>query len=784
MTWERAADLLKGPESRDYRLAMRCLLRANDEDVWRWYERRARRPKVEVREGAVVVRDEFVATGLDVRGDNHASPAATRVGPWQVDLRGARWRLSLVDQRETKAAVWDEVTVEFPGGWLDRTAKMPTASDADSVTWRRITSEPRPEVWLKPDRVTRAELELSVSPWWAWRESWGWLISAGMVALALALLPRPWSRAGAPGRPPLFLFVLPIVTSVVGCFREPLFDLADGPPGASVPDLVLLVDMSVWALICVAVAWFARLPRRPLIALAALAAGGYVSALAVGGVLDGPDGRPSDVSFGVLVPLGMSAGALGTLLWAGVLNGLRVGWSITRAAGASAKAKWPWVAGGGIAVATVVQYINADIGIRNSGAWLAARDSTIEEGSAANLLWLPVNMFHLASLWLWPLAGLTAVLVVLVSRPEGVDFSRRSPAAYVVGWVFAGNAFYWSVYFSGVPLPIPVLTAFLAIVFVFVLVQRWVVLERHLTGPPLRPGRRYLRLRDAVALVPLADVHDAAGRFFVLHRRGRRHDQQRPGEPLQDGNEEHDRIASAERALLRWPPGRGDGSRGAELPPGVTPFDVAMCVGPEVEPALLARYTARLAFFASLPVAGYFYWQEYVDKYWTGLSEGPLFGGAELPIGLAVEVLFWVFPGFLLGLLWRHLPGRSGPVKALPLALGYFAGAGVTLLGMTIANEPDTSLLMLRCGLLLALLTLLGLLVDLRTLRRTLPGWSRPLQFLMDAYRLDSFPTQLTFLLAQVAALLAIVQFVRSGGGEGDPQYPSIDPFQMGRPGG
>ncbi|MDF5751203.1 DUF6185 family protein [Spongiactinospora sp. TRM90649] len=108
--------------------------------------------------------------------------------------------------------------------------------------------------------------------------------------------------------------------------------------------------------------------------------------------------------------------------------------------------------------------------------------------------------------------------------------------------------------------------------------------------------------------------------------------------------------------------------------------------------------------------------------------------------------------------------------------------------GQSEMNEPVDQ--MLRTILLFAVLTTAGLVADARTLRRLLPPWSRVGRFMLDIYRLETLPSQATFLLAQLAALLAIVQssgaraanavFVRGQGGE--PPFPSIDPFQMPRP--
>lgn len=93
---------------------------------------------------------------------------------------------------------------------------------------------------------------------------------------------------------------------------------------------------------------------------------------------------------------------------------------------------------------------------------------------------------------------------------------------------------------------------------------------------------------------------------------------------------------------------------------------------------------------------------------------------------------------------------------------------------LDLGNVKD---LLLRALLLLAVPAMAGLIIDIRTLRQALPSWSRVGRFLLDVHRLESLPSQATFVLAQIAVVLAIVQFVRGQGGE--PQCPSIDPFQV-----
>ncbi|GAA3471002.1 hypothetical protein GCM10018965_055550 [Nonomuraea roseola] len=163
-----------------------------------------------------------------------------------------------------------------------------------------------------------------------------------------------------------------------------------------------------------------------------------------------------------------------------------------------------------------------------------------------------------------------------------------------------------------------------------------------------------------------------------------------------------------------------------------------------------------------------------------GLGGQDWFAGLWRPVVAFAELSVWFVPGYLLGLFWGQLPGRRGPIKALPFIVTDVVYTLVRLGLDRVFDLGDLNDLVVGTVLLSAVLTATGLYVDACTMRHVLPPWSRVGRYVMDIYRLETIPSQLTFLLAQIAAVLAIIQFVSGGGGE--PPAPGVDPFQVPRP--
>lgn len=97
-------------------------------------------------------------------------------------------------------------------------------------------------------------------------------------------------------------------------------------------------------------------------------------------------------------------------------------------------------------------------------------------------------------------------------------------------------------------------------------------------------------------------------------------------------------------------------------------------------------------------------------------------------------------------------------------------------------GHPTDWVALVDATIYVAVLTGIGLAMDAAVLKELRTPWARPWQAFRQAYGLQNIGGQLTFLLAQVAAVLAIVAFLL--GNPEPPSYPSVDPFQFSRPAG
>ena len=223
--------------------------------------------------------------------------------------------------------------------------------------------------------------------------------------------------------------------------------------------------------------------------------------------------------------------------------------------------------------------------------------------------------------------------------------------------------------------------------------------------------------------------------------------------------------------------GRQPAPRPTFLLGGLTPIDVLLARGPSTDVTGNIRHAVRYALILGLPVELAIYLYKWPNFFvlWNR-PDSYLY---SLVWAVTAMVIRWYLTGAIIGGLWRHLPGKRGPVKVLPLAV-MFVVSQLGSLGVEhitgVAGSTDE---LVKCGIFVGVVTIIGLLMDLASLRPLSSAWSRPRQALMAVYGVQNLAGQLTFVLAQVAATLAIVAFLR--GGAEPPPYPAIDPFQVGQ---
>jgi hypothetical protein len=212
------------------------------------------------------------------------------------------------------------------------------------------------------------------------------------------------------------------------------------------------------------------------------------------------------------------------------------------------------------------------------------------------------------------------------------------------------------------------------------------------------------------------------------------------------------------------------------LPSGVTPIDALFALGPLRPSFGNGRLGARAAFVFGVPASVWLLWADWGASPWLRPNDQFMLVSGLLG-GVVAQLLYWAAQGFTLGVLWRRLPGRRGPAKALALTAVNVAAFGAEAALNKLIGEPVDRLFLLRCVLVFAVLSLTAITMDLRSVRQLGSVGLRPVRMLLVGYRLGDATAQATFALAQLAAVLAIYSFLRNGGDA--PPFPGIDPFSI-----
>jgi hypothetical protein len=150
--------------------------------------------------------------------------------------------------------------------------------------------------------------------------------------------------------------------------------------------------------------------------------------------------------------------------------------------------------------------------------------------------------------------------------------------------------------------------------------------------------------------------------------------------------------------------------------------------------------------------------------------------------GLLLTFVFWqacwAAAGFVLGALWRQLPGRRGPMKALLVSVAFALPIGVDALGNEITDEAMPGLALYASAMLLVL-SITGITMDLATFHSERRYWQSGLGLLFSVYQMRSFSLQMASLLAQAIAFITIWQFFVDSNGAPIPEPSSqSDPGQ------
>ncbi|MFK0254869.1 DUF6185 family protein [Streptomyces sp. NPDC090445] len=202
------------------------------------------------------------------------------------------------------------------------------------------------------------------------------------------------------------------------------------------------------------------------------------------------------------------------------------------------------------------------------------------------------------------------------------------------------------------------------------------------------------------------------------------------------------------------------------LPEGVRPADLPFACGPMPTWWGNARRGAVNAGLIGLPVTGLVYWITAVkDESWVLNTQDP--AGF---LWITVEILFrqvtWIVGGFFVGALWRDLPGRHGPTKAIFVAFAFAVPAAADfVLAQALGGYVPWAI-----GDIAAfgsVMTCTGLVMDLQTFQDERRYWPTHASLVAYVYRMRF--ASLAFFLAQLLALATIWKTFTEGGQSPSP---------------
>ncbi|MFE7524753.1 DUF6185 family protein [Kitasatospora sp. NPDC057542] len=766
-SWEYAEGLLLQRSSVAYRDAMHCLLRDEQESgrppeqYLRQYEWRSSNPAVSTEPGLVKV--EYPTIFWFDHGGTFL------VGPWEIDVQPGQWKLSLVPPTALAGARWNSVKVDLGG--LEASSMTPEPSTAGNGSM----------VWSDPDppQASSSLMMVQVAPPWqrAWaavssndapllvsnkigQATWWVVISAIVAVAALRARRRPAhdEATALEIRSSTVLLQWGVASAVIILtFLLPQYALLD-------QRWMILTGILVgWALTATA------RPKRSVLLAASLvaAAGGLVAAW--------PSlfSLPESLSFSGTGPVHGFAPLVATtaaLLWLW-LTGLALWmWRLACEGGLIRPPTSPWRlrrVGPGLAVATLLllgwQWWTQARGWERA-SWLSNR--AMPEYGWLHRSFLNERLVSYATQipswcasWTWVLTGI-AVVALLRARDLAFPVPRAYPTRLdrlLLAVFFAVVVAYRQGSFAGSQ-AVAVLWLVLDIAGLYALLavgSRWAVLAHHLEGSGNTP-----RLSEAITEASRSGLIVRARRYRELTDELRDMGKSEGAAGRHAAEKERHAMERELSGLHRWrsPTGTADTAR-AWLPGQYTIMDVALSWGPHARWWENARRAALLAAAFGLPGTLVILWFSYQAEQtqWMYTAQDSFGAPNMVRLFLTLE-LASAGAGLVLGGLWRLLPGRRGPARALSLVAVYTLLIVMGTLGDLITDQPLGNVAIATCQMLLVL-TLTGLAMDADTFHAERRLWPSRFGLLLWIYQLRGFSAQIAYVLAQLGALIVIAKF-------------------------
>ncbi|MFD8996290.1 DUF6185 family protein [Streptomyces abikoensis] len=771
ISWTHANDLLLSENSAAHQQAMRCLLR-DPRDVMRPDEFRPHSPQVVTEASWVKVRYDTLF--------QFNKGGQSRIGPWAIGVRPELWTLSLVPPPALAGAHWDDVRIELGGLATSQVTPRPAQADSANLLWRDL-GPPGPQgstvtVQLVPP-WQRAWVATSSSsePWLvanaAGMTTW-WLGAAGIIVFA-ALQARRWpagsETTALQDGSSAALLRWGLLKAVLGVLVLLLYKMVlDSARALKIAPTWLGYEFRWPALVGFLAAWTLVVTARPRNTVLAAATvltlvGGLVAAApSLFGLppqlvaLKGPAAATDLPALLVMAAAMLWLWLAGLVLWArllahdgGLLRPHASPWRLRRTG--------TWL------TVTTLLFLGWAVWASERHwkrvSWLSDQGAPDYRVRYRNFLSKDLVSFT-AELpaWFyshtWALTGI-AIVALLRARDLAPRMPYASPTkldrlllavffAVVVAWrqgSYAGSQLLASLWLV---LDLAALYGLLAVG------QRRAVLTQHFEGCSRAPA-----LGESISETGLNDLIARARRYRELIGLLRGMDPaQHPDAP--GGRHAVEKEMSR---LHHWRPQGGTrGSPRLWLPGEVTVVDVALSWGPYARWWDNARRAALLAAVFGLPGSVVLVWASYAPEQVWMRQKQYFFGAPEMVWAFVSWELTWAGAGLVLGALWRLLPGRRGPARALGLVIAYALLIGLGSLGNLITNQGVGNVAFGVC-LMLLVLTLTGLAMDLDTFRSERRLWPSRIQLLLSIYQMRSFSAQIAYVLVQLVAVLTILRF-------------------------
>jgi hypothetical protein len=203
------------------------------------------------------------------------------------------------------------------------------------------------------------------------------------------------------------------------------------------------------------------------------------------------------------------------------------------------------------------------------------------------------------------------------------------------------------------------------------------------------------------------------------------------------------------------------GVHSTPLPERTNPIDIALSLGPDGNIAKTGMRAGTIGLLLGLLPAGYFSVQSWLplDQLRLTLAIPDLY----LLISFARQLVFWWILSLVLGAAWGSLYGRRGSTRALQvwfcvaLPLGIHSGLTWAL------DQHSEATALFRVTLLLVVLLVVGLSIDLQTLRGYELTQQWDLGLFRRYYKFNRLVATITLIVPLATAGLSLWQQVQSG---------------------